>query len=131
MKIAVVFTVIMCQVASSCQGQKRTVFCRHQFWAYKRPTGITFDEFLVNLQTLAQLREFTERYNMIRDKIIFTIAKTALKERMLREETLTLNRTITLCRAHETAQGELESMAATAHTDQALQNEDVQFLMSE
>jgi hypothetical protein len=92
-------------------GLKRTVFSRYQFWTHKRGEAQPFDNFLTQLQTLCKNCEFTERDNMIRDKIVFTVKEKPLKERLLREENLTLTKTQDLCRAFEITQNEIRSMA--------------------
>ena len=50
---------------------------------------------------------------MIRDKIVFSIAlqKKALKERLLRQEKLTLTKTRNLCVAFEVTQNKVRSMS--------------------
>ena len=113
------FDVIIAKFEEHFRGQKRCVFSRYQFWSHRRQTD-RFEEYLVQLQTLAQPCEFAEREAMIRDKIIFSLTTPALKERLLRENDLSLSRTTELCRAHEIAQGELQTMTSTNDSSQVL-----------
>ena len=96
-------------------GTKRLVFMRYKFWSYKRPEGQGFLEYLTTLQTMAKSCEFTEKDNMIRDKIIFSLDDTELKEKLLEMEELTLAKTRDKCVAAETTRKEVKLMSgATA-----------------
>ena len=94
------------------QGQKRPVFCRYQFWSHRRTEQQPFNDYLTQLQTLADQCDFTEKDNMIRDKIIFStdnVHEKRLKERL--SENLTLTKTRDLCVAYEVTQNEVKTMA--------------------
>ncbi|KAI0213504.1 hypothetical protein LSAT2_001457, partial [Lamellibrachia satsuma] len=94
-------------------GLKRTVFSRYQFWTYRRAEQQPFVDYLTAIQNLADACEFAEKENMIRDKIVFSIAphEKALTERLLRQENLTLTKTRDLCLAFEVTQNEIRSMS--------------------
>lgn len=47
---------------------------------------------------------------MIRDKLVFSINDTRLKERMLRDNELTLRRAIEVCRSAELAKTQIQAM---------------------
>ena len=72
------------------EGRKRLVFMRYKFWSYNRAEGQSFLDYLTNLQKLARPCEFLETENMIRDKIVFSMTDTELKEKLLETEELTL-----------------------------------------
>ena len=91
-------------------GRKRIVFSRYQFWEYSKTAGQTFDEFLTQLRTLALSCEFTESDNMIRDKIVFSTEDPALKERLLREPKLDLQKAVDISRSSELAHKEFVTM---------------------
>ena len=55
-------------------GLKRTVFSRYLFWTYRRAEQQPFVDYLTAIQNLADASEFAEKENMIRDKIVFSIA---------------------------------------------------------
>jgi len=91
-------------------GEKRIVFNRYKFWAYQRAEAQTFDDYLTQLRSLAKKCDFVEIDNMIRDKIVFSVAEKGLKERLLREHNISLTKTLSLCRAFEVAKRELSTM---------------------
>ena len=67
------------------------------------------------MKTRASTCEFgVECDNMIRDKIIFGVRERSLKERMLREADLTLEKAIDLCHAAEASKAHLKTMADAA-----------------
>ncbi len=49
---------------------------------------------------------------MIRDKIVFSVTDQRLKERLLREPNLTLEKAIDTCRAAETARAQIQALGA-------------------
>ena len=89
---------------------KRVVFARYQFWDYQRGEGQSFDEFLTQIKTFARACEFLEVDNMIRDKIVFSSPDKSLKQRLLRQVDLNLQRAVNLCRSAETTHKEIQSM---------------------
>ena len=92
---------------------KRTVFSRYQLWTYRRAEQQPFVDYLTAIQNLADACQFAEKENMIRDKIVFSIApyEKALKVRLLRQENLTLTKTRDLCVAFEVTQNEVRSIS--------------------
>ena len=94
-------------------GMKRVVFARYQFWDYQRVEGQPFDEFFTQLKTLAQACEFLEVDNMVRDTIVFSTTGKSLKERLLREVDLHLQRAVDLCRSAEITHREMQSMKSS------------------
>ena len=72
-----------------------------------------FVDYLTAIQNLADACEFAEKENMFRDKIVFCVASQAkaLKERLLRQEILTLTKTRDLCVAFEVTHNEVRSMS--------------------
>ena len=91
-------------------GMKRVVFSRFKFWEHSRSEGQDFDEYLTELKMLAKACEFLENYNMISNKIVFSMKEKSLQERLLREVDLTLKRTVDLCRSAEITKQEVQSM---------------------
>ena len=98
-------------------GQKRIVFSRYQFWDSSRTAGQPFDEFLTHLRTLALSCEFAEPENMIRDKIVFSTDNPPLKERLLREPQLDLQKAVDISRSSELAHKEFVSMKGADKSD--------------
>ena len=53
-------------------GEKRVVFAIYRFWIYERAEEEHFDDYTMELHTLANACEFKHE-NMIRDKIVFSM----------------------------------------------------------
>ena len=92
--------------------RKNTVFERYKFWECKQQEGETIDQFITELKTRAKSCEFGEqRESMIRDRLVFGVSDTRLKERLLRESSeLTLERAASLCRAAEESKRQLKHL---------------------
>lgn len=94
-----------------CLPRKNVVFERHQFWAYPMPDSITIDKYVTELNQKSKDCEFgSTESDMIRDKIVFSISDQRLKERLLRETNLTLEKTVDICRAAEAAKTQIQAM---------------------
>ena len=77
--------------------------------------GETVDGFVTSLKTLADTCEFGElKDSLIRDRIILGIRDTGLKQRLLRDPELTLDKAVTLIRAATTASEQVEHRFAFA-----------------
>lgn len=105
------YNTVISKLEAHFKGMKRVVYSRYQFWTYKRSEAQPFEVYLTTLQNLAQVCEFQECESMIRDKIVFSVQEKTLKERLLREEGLTLAKTKDICLAFEVTQTEVKSMA--------------------
>lgn len=82
-----------------CNPRENEVLESHRFWnlGYQEP----FDKFLTELKTRASSCNFREaKDRMIRDKVVFTMTG-KLQELLLREDNLTLEKAIKICRALE------------------------------
>lgn len=97
-----------------CQPKKNTVFERHQLWAHPMADTVTIEKYVTELRQKSKDCEFGASENdMIRDKIVFGLNDQRLKERLLRESNLTLEKAIDLCRAAETAKAQIQAMTTT------------------
>ena len=95
-----------------CLPRKNTVFERHQFWAHPMKK-ISIEKYVTELRQKSKDCEFGASENdMIRDKIVFSLNDQRLKERLLREPNLTLERAIDTCRASDTAKAQIQAMGA-------------------
>lgn len=103
--------VLLEKIEKYCSPKKSEVYESYKFWITPLMTPI--DHFVAELRTRAKTCNFGNLQDrLIRDKIIFSITEEALKSRLLREQDdLPLHRLIDICRAHETAQGQLKEMA--------------------
>lgn len=95
-----------------CAPRKNTVFERHQFWTHQFSEHTTIDKFVTELRQKARTCEFKQSEDlMIRDKIVFSMSDTRLREKLLATPELSLTAAIDICRAKEivTAQSKLMS----------------------
>ena len=96
-----------------CLPKKNTVFERHQFWAHPMTVSGSIDKYVTKLRQKSEDCEFGAAENdMIRDKIVFSMDDQRLKERLLREPNLTLEKAIDTCRAAVAARAQIEAMSA-------------------
>ena len=94
-----------------CEPRKNVVFERYEFWALDQRSTESVDAWLTDLRNAASKCEFGEQENsLIRDKIVFGVRDNALKERLLREPKLTLDKALDICRAAETSREQLRHM---------------------
>lgn len=91
--------------------QKNIVFQRYQFWSHTMLSGITVDRFVTELRQRSKDCEFgRSEDDMLRDKLVFSINDTRLKERLLRETGLTLQRAVDMCRSTELGKTQIQAM---------------------
>ena len=92
--------------------RKNTVFERYRFWEYKQQEGETIDQFITELKTRARSFEFGVQHDsMIRDRIVFGVSDTRLKERLLRESSdLTLEKAASPCRTAKASKNQLKEL---------------------
>jgi len=91
-------------------GKSNSSFERHLFREIKQ-NGRSFDLFLQELRTRSKKCDFGDRLeqNMC-DQIIEGISNKRLKEKLLSEETVTVENFISKCRAHENVMQQLEKI---------------------
>lgn len=94
-----------------CIPKKNETVCRHKYFQRTQKEDETFDEFLSDLKKLSLDCAFGElKDSLLRDKIVSGINNTQLKDRLLREEDLKLERCIQLCRTAELASQRMETL---------------------
>lgn len=100
-----------------CSPQKNVVFERHQFWSHMMVPGISVDKFITELRQKSKDCEFgRSEDDMLRDKLVFSIDDSRLKERLLRETDLTLRKAIDICRSTELTKTQIRAMQTTPAT---------------
>ena len=94
-----------------CNPRKNLIFERHKFNTRNQDENETIDQYVTALRTLAATCEFESLHDgLIRDRIVCGIKAQTLKERMLRENDLTLQKAIDIYRAAETSRDQLKSL---------------------
>ena len=92
--------------------QKNVVFKRFKFNSSFQLPNETVDSYINNLWYLASTCEFgalTDELN--RDRLVIGVKDSSLKERLRREQNLTLDKALKPCIASETASEQLKSMS--------------------
>lgn len=102
-----------------CSPLKNNVFEHHQFWSHTMSSGIQVDRFITELRQKSKDCEYGRNEDdMIRDKLVFSINDTRLKERLLRDNALTLHRATETCRSAELAKTQIQAMQASPPSPQ-------------
>ena len=110
------YKAILAKFRTYCNPRKNVTYDRHLFWSRNQFEGESVDHWVTDLKCRAGRCEFGgESNNMVRDKIIFGVADDRLKERLLREPDLDINKALDICRAAEISRFQLQSMTGTAN----------------
>ncbi|XP_077974651.1 uncharacterized protein LOC120332223 [Styela clava] len=93
-----------------CNPRENVNFERHQFWQSTRDVTETIDHFVTRRSKVKScvFKEGSE--DMIRDCFIFNMRGHGVKERLLREDELTLVQAINMARAAETSNQQIHKM---------------------
>ncbi|XP_033730983.1 uncharacterized protein K02A2.6-like [Pecten maximus] len=96
-----------------CNPRDNEVLESHRFWnlPYQEP----FDIFLTEMKTRVSACNFQEKERMMRDKIVFTVTG-KLQELLLREDKLTLEKAVKVCRAFEQSNKQVRELRDTNPT---------------
>ena len=86
-----------------CQPLRNTAFERYRFNLRGQKPGEQFEQYVTALRQLALRCDFENITpdQILRDRIMFGITDNKVRDRLLREKSLTLERTLEICRAHE------------------------------
>ncbi len=98
----------------------------HIFSRYKFNNEIqneqSFEQFLTKLRLLAVDCNFTDKDEMIRDRLVFGVKSQKIREKLINEgDKLTLDRAIQICQSFEYAQEQLREMNQAASSVNAVQ----------
>jgi hypothetical protein len=86
---------------------------RHNFYMRTQSESEDFNSFYNDIKKLVVNCDFANmKDDMIRDRIVCGIKEPQVKQRLLREEALTLDKAVSICRAAETAQQQLKVIAS-------------------
>ena len=85
---------------------------RHVFFARVQGTTESFDEYFTALKKLSMSCDFGAlKDSLIKDRIISGITNSQLKDRLLREEKLTLEKCIRMCKASEITSAQMKTLS--------------------
>jgi len=97
------------QFEQYCNLRKNVVFERYQFWQrhVTQKDSETVDQFVtrlkIKMKSLKSCEYSSPVDDMVRGKFVYSIRDLQVKERLLREEKLTLEKAISMARASETS----------------------------
>jgi len=102
---------------SYCEPRRNVVYERYEFWTRNQREGESLDTWITDLRLAAKKCEFgTEESATLRDKVVFGIRDVAIKERLLRDPDLTLQKALDICRAAEASRQQVRAMTAATDT---------------
>lgn len=91
--------------------QARTSRLRDASFSHDQNLGVSFYQYLVELNTLSKTCEFENlKDSLVKDRIVCGILDNGLKERLLREQDLTLDKAVNMCRAAETTRAQAKEL---------------------
>lgn len=95
-----------------CNPKKNVTYERHKFNTRQQSLQETVDQYVTELKILAQTCEFSMlKDSLIKDRIVCGINNDQVRERLLREGDLTLERAVEICRAAEASKQQLRALA--------------------
>ena len=94
-----------------CEPRKNEVYERYKFWQRDQKESETVDQWATDLRILMGSCEYDCcKDKVLRDKLVFGVADKRVKERLLRESKLTLDKALDICRAGETSKVQFQAM---------------------
>ncbi|KAI0227456.1 hypothetical protein LSAT2_022086 [Lamellibrachia satsuma] len=114
---------VLKKFAEYCQPRKNVPFERYKFNKRMQESGEPYEQYKTALRKLSEACEFDTitPNEILRDRLIFGIHDTKVRERLLRENNLTLAKTDEICRAAESMTeqmrivGQSSSSATSVH----------------
>ena len=98
-----------------CNPRKNVDFERYQFWQITQKDSETVDQFVTRLKNKVKSCEYESVDDTVRDKFVFSIRDLDVRERLLRDENLTLEKAICMARASEASKEQIKAMAPKEH----------------
>ena len=109
------------EVRVVCNPRKNTIYERYVFFSRNQDSGESIDHYVTVLKTFANSCEFGAlKESVIRDRIVFGIQDSSVRERLLRDAKLTLETAIEKVRSVELTQIQLKQMKADKATDESV-----------
>lgn len=99
------------QFVKFCEPRKNTIYERYRFFSRNQESGESIDKYVTVLRNMADNCEFEGlKESLIRDRIVYGVTDTHVKERLLRVPDLTLKKALEISRAAEATQTQLKQM---------------------
>ena len=101
-----------------CVPRKNVIYERYVFHTRVQREEEQFDSFVTDLRLMSKTCEFENlRDSLIRDRVVVGIRDSRLKEKMLRDPGLTLERAVDVCKANEAAQAQMKVLMGSNPDD--------------
>ena len=109
---------MLAKFSQYCQPRKNIPFERYRFNRRTQEPGETFDQYCTALRKLAAGCDFETITpgEILRDRLVFGIRDSKVRERLLREANLTLPKTEEICRAAESMLAQMKVVSDNADT---------------
>ena len=99
-----------------CTPQKNILYERHGFWSMRQDEGETVDSYLkLKIEYDKTGWPPAVKNEMTQDKFIFGLFDDGVKERLLRETDLTLERAVALAQRSEASKSQVKAMSSNTH----------------
>ena len=106
---------VIAKFEAYCNPKKNLTYVRYKFFTCSQKADESIDHYVSELQNKAKDCEFsTLKDSLIRDRVICGITSNTLRERLLREDDLKLEKAVTICRAAETTKKQVSEMKEEA-----------------
>lgn len=106
------YDIVLQKFHEYCNPRRNVLYEWFVFWNLRQSDGESIDAFIKRLKTQASVCEFGDlRERMLLFRVVFGVADTKLKERLLRDEGMTLARATNDIRATEMTKNQLLAMA--------------------
>ena len=96
-----------------CMPKRNLTYERHRFFTRSQLVHESVDQYATELRSRAQSCEFSMlKESLIQDRIICGILDDGLRERLLRQDDLTLVKTLQVCRAAEQTRTQAQALSS-------------------
>ena len=111
------FNTVVRKFIEFCVPRKDIIYERYVFHTRVQGEGETIHSFTTDLRLKSQSCEFGSlQDSVIRDRVVVGIRDSKIKERLLRDSELTLERAIDICKANEAAQAQMKVLTGAENS---------------
>ena len=104
------YDTVVAKFESYCNPKKNETYERFVFNSRNQAAGESFEAFLTDVKTKAKTCGFgVLKDSMVRDRIVLGVTSQRVRERLLREEELSLDTAVKICKAAEITQKQIKS----------------------
>ena len=102
---------VIAKFETYCEPLKNITFERYKFLSRKQQHGESIDEYITALKLLASSCEYNQMQDsMVKDALVLGVTNSQLREALLRETNLDLNKAINLAQSTERAQQQIRTL---------------------